>query len=69
MNVAASVAGGTPAILFVLFQVTNAKFVFKHPPLHQISQEEVQQCHVQTDLAKFKINLSSAKLLVSSRLV
>jgi homogentisate 1,2-dioxygenase len=43
MNVAASMAEGTAVILFVMFQITNARFVFKHPTLHRISQEEVQQ--------------------------
>jgi hypothetical protein len=36
MNVADNMAEGSAAIVFVMFQVTNVSFVFKHPTLHQI---------------------------------
>jgi hypothetical protein len=48
VNIAASLVGVMPTASFaVSFQVVNnARFVFKHPTLQQIAQEEDRRSHV-----------------------
>jgi hypothetical protein len=64
MNVAASMAEGTTAILIVMFQVTNVRFVFTHPTLPDFIGK-VQQSRDCFGQIPFKIILPSVKLLVT----